>query len=695
MPFIQVDPKAIQFDAPQAPPTSNSFVKIDPSQIQFDKPTQQSPESGGRMDFIKQQWNRSLSGDLNPAEAGYNIVGKGIAGAATDAIGKVVSAVVPQAAKDMAGKGAQSVADFIDRHDPQTSDALLGISQAVPVLQKQYPRISNLADSTADILGFAPIAKAIPGAVGKAADMVASIPDIGTKLPGILGDTSSFMSPVSAINIPTMGGASLARKVGSSVGDIAGALRGGSDILSSSQLQDISRRGYGAADGAVDLVPVSDSNNILDKVTSHASRTDEGKAFAGDNIVDKTAADFENLRGKPLSIQGAMEVDSNLGDRIAEAKRSGQSNSVIRLQQMQNTFRNGIFNSGIEGAEGGQEGIQAWAAAMKMRDIERIEQVAASSDNPAKTMATQARNLLKSPLKSWGYRPEEIAALESASRTGILTDALRVAGSRLGPIAGGAAGFATGGLPGMAAASAGDYVASSLARSGAGALQGSRLNSVKRLIGNRPEIAEMTAPAGQGTAPLSQGPKLLPAPAPDIITDSSGATRLQTPVERDAAIAARQRADSIGMTPDIAAIQARNASRPLLEVAKDVVAAPVDLNLPGFFTPSNVAKLRNLNLNYAERVAAAQRYIATNSSRQAAFDALEKSAQEKYLADMANAPINGDLPIQNVVKSKLSALDNIKTAGGGTSDTAFSEALRRAMQMPPAQARAALRMLKP
>lgn len=504
MPFIQVDPKAIQFDAPQSQ-ASNGFVKVDPGQIEFDKPITQSPESGGRLDFIKQQWSGAMNGELNPAEAGYNIVGKGIAGGATDAIGRVVSAIIPQAVKDTAGAGAQKIADFIDRHDPQTSDALLGISEAVPVLRKQYPRISNLVDSTADIAGFAPIAKAIPGAVSKATSLVNSIPDIGTKLPGILGDTSSFMSPVSAINIPTLGGASVVRKVGSSIGDVAGAVRGSADILTTPQLQDIAKRGFDVADQSGGVLVPQAANSLIDRVASNSFQTAEGKAFAGDDIVTKTANDFSSLRDKPLTLAGSMEIDKSLGDRIVAARRAGNMEAASQLQGMQRDFRNGLLSAGdsgqliggADGVQGWREGQQAWTSAMKMRDLDRISQIASSSDNPAKTIATQARNLLKNPLKAWGYRADEIAALESASRTGLLTDALRIAGSRLGPIAGGVAGFATGGLPGMAAASTADYVASSAARSGATALQNSRLNTVRRLVNNRPEIADMTAaPSG-------------------------------------------------------------------------------------------------------------------------------------------------------------------------------------------------------
>ena len=668
MPFVQVDPSQIKFDAPCAPQGAGGFVPVDPSKIQFDKP--QLPESGGRMDFIKQQWNGALSGDLNPAEAGYNIVGKGIAGGVADAAGKLAGAVIPQSVKDAAASGAQSVADFIDRHDPQTSDALMRLDPAVTELRKQYPRISNLVDSTANIVGVAPLTREIPGAIVKASDKLATLPDIGTKLPGILGDTSSGTSAITAMNIPTLGGASLARKAGSSVTDVAGAMKGEGDILSSSQLKDISGRGYGASDNAVGLIPVKDSDNILNRVTSHSSRTVEGRAFAGDNIVDKTAADFDSLRGKPLSIQGAMEIDSNLGDRIAAAKRAGENSSVMRLQQMQNSFREGIFNSGIDGAQGGKDGIQAWAAAMKMRDLERIQEIASSSDNPAKTMATQARNLLKSPLKSWGYRPDEIAALESASRTGLLTDALRIAGSRLGPIAGGAAGFATGGLPGMAAASAADYVASSAARSGATALQNSRINAVKRLVSDRPEIKAMTGEPNI-TPPAPPAPKMLeykPQPT-EMLAGDRGVVQLD-PTQQATLNAYRDKLTSLGLTPDVMSVQARQSANRLLEKY-----GQSDL---GKFVAENANKPIAGQMFDIPQTEYSQAQI-NQMMRNSAWDKITKLQQQKISLDIERAWNQHQTPVAEMIMDAQARATDLAAATGEKSSTSMGDAFKRAL----------------
>lgn len=505
MGFVSVDPSQIQFDRPGA--AIGGFVPVDPSKIQFDKPiTQAQPgllsrigsDLAGRLAEGAQSERDYQAGKISLPTSIMQTLGKVVGGSAGDILGETGKEAIPQSVSNAAQSGAQILADKIDQ--TQTGQAIGNIAMRTQQGYGKFaianPQAAKTAESILDIGNILSVTDLAKAAYSVPERMAAITSDVGTKLPGILGQTESAVSPMTAMNIPTLGGASAVRKVASSAGDVAGAMKGTGDILSSGQLQDISQRGYGAADNATGLIQPADTNAILQKVISHSARTTEGRAFAGGGVVDKTASDFKNLMDQPLSIQGALEVDSNLGDRIASEKRAGNNNSVRQLQAMQNDFRSGVFNSGIEGAQGGKEAIQAWAAAMKMKDLERISEVASSSDNPAKTIATQARNLLKSPLKSWGYRPDEIAALESASRTGILTDALRTAGSRLGPIVMGGAGYATGGPLGGMAASAADYAVSSAARSGATALQNARLNSVKRLVSNRREIGDMTAPGG-------------------------------------------------------------------------------------------------------------------------------------------------------------------------------------------------------
>lgn len=652
------------------------------------------------------------AGKISLPESMWQTATKIVGGSAGDLMGETAKSLTPQSASNAASRGAQYVANKLDAVDPQTSDALLGMSNATSTLAKNHPQAAKDIEGAADLLNIIPAQQAIrtgvnvaskaPGMAKKMTAIVNSVPDIGINLRGIAGDTTSGVSPMAAMNIPTIGGASFARKVGSSVTDVAGAVRGTGDILSSAQLRDISGRGYGASSGATNLIPAADSNAILDKVTSHASRTAEGKTFAGDNVVDKTAADFQRLRDQPLSIQGAMEIDSNLGDRIAVAKRAGENGTVMRLQNMQNSFREGIFNSGIDGAQGGREGIQAWAAAMKMRDIERMEQIAASSDNPAKTMATQANNLLKSPLKSWGYRPDEIAALRSASRTGILTDVLRVAGSRLGPIAGGAAGFATGGIPGMAAASAADYVASSLARGGATALQGSRLNAVKRLIGNRPEIAAMTA-AGDG----SQAPAALkmleykPQPT-EMLAGNRGVVQLD-PTQQATLNSYRSQLSAMGLTPDVLSVQARQTANRLLEkygqsdlgkfVAKNA-NTPISGQIFDIPTTeySQAEVNRMLSNSDWNKLDALQKQEISRQIEQAWQGHQTPIAEMMLDAENSARSLAKPASVSNPRVSITNQLEKARLKGGDLTD--MGEALKRAMQLPPAQARQVLQSLK-
>lgn len=193
------------------------------------------------------------------------------------------------------------------------------------------------------------------------------------------------------------------------------------------------------------------TNNFLNEATKVAPQTEAGKIVAGDNQVTQLVERMQALKDKPLSLSEAQEVDETLGDLIdSEYGIKGMSKQGKKLYDIQSTFRNMIEDAGPQDIQGGSSGFDAlkqgrqlWSQSAKMRDVEKIISRAQDMDNPATSIKTGFRNLVNSP-RVRGFSPEELEAAKAAAKTGIATDALRVFGSRLGPIITSGTGFATG-----------------------------------------------------------------------------------------------------------------------------------------------------------------------------------------------------------------------------------------------------------
>lgn len=212
-----------------------------------------------------------------------------------------------------------------------------------------------------------------------------------------------------------------------------------------------------------------------------------------------------------------------------------------------------------------RQGNALWSAANKAQAVQNILDNADMTDNPTTAIKTGFRTLVKSIQKNTaGWQPDEIAAINHAARTGIATDALRLAGSRLGPLISGGVGLATGGPIGGAATAAADYALSGAARGLAGRLQANRGNAVIDALSARPAVqaamqGEAVAPPVAASPPSSPPILALPAPETPMITDAQGNARPMTPAERDAAIVARQNEQAMGITPDVRAAQQARA----------------------------------------------------------------------------------------------------------------------------------------
>ena len=263
----------------------------------------------------------------------------------------------------------------------------------------------------------------------------------------------------------------------------------------SAEAKQIAGQYYTAADNAGGTLTPQFTNKFIDSVGSVAPQTEAGAAVTGTNAVTGLVDRLQSLRDKPMTLQAAQEVDEGLSNLIdKEYGVTGLSKDGKKLLDIQGTLRDQINNAGSGDTSGGTAGFdalntarQAWSQAMKMGDLERIQERAALTDNPATSIRTQVRNLITNQSKSRGYTPDEIAALTDAANRGTLGGLLHVFGSRLVPIAAGAAGLSHG--------PAGMIVGAGLSHVGTGYLRDWATNIQQNRLGNAIGVV------GQGVPP--------------------------------------------------------------------------------------------------------------------------------------------------------------------------------------------------
>jgi hypothetical protein len=248
---------------------------------------------------------------------------------------------------------------------------------------------------------------------------------------------------------------------------------------------------YDIADKSGGTLTPRFTNAFVDSVAAAGKQTEAGQVTAGQNAVSSLADRLQALKDKPMTLKAAQEVDEALGDLIdKEYGVKGLSKDGRKLAEIQSNFRDQISNAREGDVTGGKSGFEAldparkaWSQAMKMDELERIQQRANMTDNPATSFKTQIRTLINSRTKSRGYSDEELAALKDAANRGFLGGALHVFGSRLIPLVAGGVGFGTGGVVSGAVNAAAAHGVSTLFREGATAIANRRLGNALKTLG--------------------------------------------------------------------------------------------------------------------------------------------------------------------------------------------------------------------
>lgn len=228
------------------------------------------------------------------------------------------------------------------------------------------------------------------------------------------------------------------------------------------------------------------TKKFITEVQAVVPQTKAGKLLGADTPVAKLVKRMNKLKGKPLTLREAQEIDEFLGDKIDEFTQLGVVNKQGRkLLDVQSTLRRMIDDAAEADVAGGKDGFEflkegrrLWSQSAKLRDVEKIITRAEMTNNPATALKTGFRSLYNNPSRMRGFSADEKEMVRKAAESGAISDLLHTFGSKLTPIITTATG--TGGLSGAAASQA----ASMAARGASTRLQLNRANRLANTIAN-------------------------------------------------------------------------------------------------------------------------------------------------------------------------------------------------------------------
>ena len=218
------------------------------------------------------------------------------------------------------------------------------------------------------------------------------------------------------------------------------------------------------------------SKGMAESTKKFLPKTKVQKTVLSGSPATQYASRFQKFSGKPMTIEDIDLIDKDLTDEIYSLSIS-KPNEARKLSDIQDAFRESIGKQPV--AKDLAKARDLWAQQAKMRDITKIMDNAALTDNPAKSIQTAFRGLLRNEKRMKGFTQQERKLIGKAAKTGSVIDLMRVAGSRLNTIAMAAA---TGNIP-LAAAT---FVGGTGARGIAETMQRAKGDNVLRAISERP-----------------------------------------------------------------------------------------------------------------------------------------------------------------------------------------------------------------
>jgi hypothetical protein len=242
------------------------------------------------------------------------------------------------------------------------------------------------------------------------------------------------------------------------------------------------------------------ADKFVDAIQGLKPQSNVAKQFAGDSEFTKAVDRLSGIKGQRITLDAANELDKLFTQEISKPAFTNSIGKLTeegkKLFEIQSTFRNMINSADETLIEGGKTGFESlkqaralWSKSRKLADIEAIIERSALTDNPATSIKSGFRTLASNPRRLKGYTIEEVKAIRKAAETGVVTDALRTVGSRLGAVISLGSG---GGIAQTASTMAGGTAS----RGAASAMQLKRAEAVSELIATGKKPAKYQGLAG-------------------------------------------------------------------------------------------------------------------------------------------------------------------------------------------------------
>ena len=268
-------------------------------------------------------------------------------------------------------------------------------------------------------------------------------------------------------------------------------------------------KAYEVADNSGTGGTAQAASNYIDQAQKAAAQSPYDLAQNGPDAVQKYLDNMENVRGRPMPIADAQEIDKLLRENAKSGFNSSNPNAVsqaARWKLIRQSLRDNIYNQqdpalltgGPEGFNALQEGNRLHSMGKTVATVENGIKDGLAAEVPQQGVKQFFKGLSKKiDDGKWGQglSDETVAAINYAGKTGALTGALKTIGNKLGAEAGGAiagsAAFAAHpvlAIPGYLAGKAATIAAGAPFRAGATAIQLGKANDVLRTIIDNPKF---------------------------------------------------------------------------------------------------------------------------------------------------------------------------------------------------------------
>lgn len=427
-------------------PTSNVSTQIDYSKmsdadlmkaagIEIPKPKEPTTRDK-RIDNTALAIDEYKAGKTGATQAGFRVLGQGL-GVINDKIGEQI----PQTVKDATSYVFRNAVDA----NPLARASSMALGQVAPIYDdfaKDNPGRALDLSAAGNLASVASLIVPGPRAVGAVADTAGAIAKPVGKV---------AMKGVERLATPSR---------------IA---------PNSEQLAEMGVKAYEKARASGEMF---DAGSVTNKFVS-AIESAKPRKIAGTVETDLSQAleanlgKYKELANKPLGIDEIDIIDKDLSNLKDQAYNAGKNQLGSELANIQNALRGAVADS-----PSGQtlaEARDLFRRKYQMEDVERIFRNAEGRPNEAAIIQTGYRNLANQARKKGsGYTKDQIALMDKAAKGGLSIDALKLASSKLIPIAVGASGNGAG--AGIA------YMGNLAAGAGATALQTAKANRLAKSI---------------------------------------------------------------------------------------------------------------------------------------------------------------------------------------------------------------------